>query len=386
MGKNVKKLTDEEIEQHKNENYQMMAAISGKSISEFVGNEVHRGNYGTKDCLVKQMFLKNLVEPITSRELFETLRKQGYDAKYTTFCGLLYRYQDYGYVEKKSAKKPFLFGLTDEGLRHARNPYLAREELARKRMNFIFSQIEKELVDHPEALKALVEALTQMNIGSPIGSGVTVASNSGSQYSNNDLGNNEELKRELNNKIFNSDFWKNTNDNKLQLLVNGILNDSLTTEEREELLIDALDQAANSHKGSIVFKQQEYTPGKSIGLRNYYTILINAINNFVTKSTYEAIPFRFIKVDNQIRLKSISESGIYKNNDDGTILDFDYVNRNWFHNQMKIKTETSNKELTFFYIGGNSRIKITTMSSTDYDKVKNKKQQQQTLRIKTSDQ
>ncbi|MPM97572.1 hypothetical protein SDC9_144747 [bioreactor metagenome] len=122
----------------------------------------------------------------------------------------------------------------------------------------------------------------------------------------------------------------------------------------------------------MVFKQQEYTPSKSIGLRNYYTILINAINNFVTKSTYEAIPFRFIKVDNQIRLKSISESGIYKNNDDGTILDFDYVNRNWFQNQMKIKTETGNKELTFFYIGGNSRIKITTMSFNDYEKAKGK--------------
>ena len=104
---------------------------------------------------MKQLFLKNLVEPISSRQLFETLKKQGYDAKYTTFCGLLNRYQDYGYAEKKTQKKPFLFGLTSLGHQHAKNPYLARDELARKRMEFIYEQIEKELADHPEALKNL---------------------------------------------------------------------------------------------------------------------------------------------------------------------------------------------------------------------------------------
>lgn len=383
MVKKSNKLTDEEIEEHKNENYQMMAAISGKPISEFVGNEVHRGNYGTKDCLVKQMFLKNLVEPISSRQLFETLRKQGYDAKYTTFCGLLYRYQDYGYVEKKSAKKPFLFGLTDEGLRHAKNPYLAREELARKRMNFIFSQIETQLIEHPEALKNLVETITQMNIGSPIGSGVTVASNSGSQY--NDNFGNEELKQELNSKIFNNEFFKNADELKLKTLIDGILDPCLTQEEKQELMLDAFQEAVKSNK-TMIFKQQEYQSNKPIGERRYYEVMVKAVNQLISRSTYEAIPFRFIRVGNDIRLKSIAESGTYRNNQDGTILDFDYVNRNWFQNQMKIKTETGNKELTFFYIGGNSRIKITTMSSTDYDKVKNKKQQQQTLRIKTSDQ
>ena len=117
-------------------------------------------------------------------------------------------------------------------------------------------------------------------------------------------------------------------------------------------------------------------------MRVYYEYLVNGINHIVTRPLYEKIPFRFIKVGNQIRLKSISESGTYRNNNDGTILDFDYVNRNWFQNQMKIKTETSNNELTFFYIGGNSRIKITTMSVTDYNNVNNKKHP--TLRFKTS--
>ncbi|WP_410509743.1 hypothetical protein RSJ42_05865 [Methanosarcina hadiensis] len=369
MGKNGKKLTEEEIEERRNETYKMMAAISGKPISELMDNEVHRGNYGEKDCLIKQMFLKNLVEPISSRQLFETLRKQGYDAKYTTFCGLLYRYQDYGYVEKKSAKKPFLFGLTDEGLRHDKNPYLAREELARKRMNFIYSQIEKELVNHPEALKNLVETITQMNIGSSNYNPVIVGA--GSQYHDN-FGN-EELKREIGNNIYNKDFWKSTDNEKLKSLVNGILNGSLSYEDKEQLLIDALDEAANSHKGSIVV-QKKYNPSKSIGERRYYEYLIKGINQPVTRSIYEAIPFRFIMVANEIRLKSIPESGIYNNNQDGKIMDFDYVLRNVFQNRMMIKAQNNDNELIFFYTDGYTNYKITTMSLNDYNKVKNKSQ------------
>lgn len=377
MGKKVKNLSDEEIEEHKNENYQMMAAISGKPISEFVGNEVHRGNYGEKDCLVKQLFLKNLVEPISSRRLFETLKKQGYDAKYTTFCGLLYRYQDYGYVEKKSAKKPFLFGLTSEGKLHAKNPYLAREELARKRMNFIYSQIETQLIEHPEALKNLVETITQMNIGSSNSNPVIVGA--GTSYNDN-LGS-EELRKEFEGKIFDSNFWKNTDNEKLKGLVNGILNGSLSYEDKEQLLIDALDEAANSHKGSIIFKQQEYVSSKSIGLRNYYEYLIKGINRSVTKPLYEAIPFRFIKVDNEIRLKSISEAGTYRNNNDAKELDFDYVNRQLFQNQMMIKTQKNDNELIFFYTNGYLKYQITTMSFNDYEKAKSKSQSGIKLKI-----
>ncbi|WP_410510172.1 hypothetical protein RSJ42_08655 [Methanosarcina hadiensis] len=376
MVKKSNKLTDEEIEQHKNENYQMMAAISGKPISEFVGNEVHRGNYGEKDCLIKQSFLKNLVEPISSRQLFETLKKQGYDAKYTTFCGLLYRYQDYGYVEKKTSKKPFLFGLTDEGLRHARNPYLAREELARKRMEFIYSQIETQLIEHPEALKNLVETITQMNIGSPIGSGVTVASNSGSQY--NDNFGNEELKQELNSKIFNNEFFKNADELKLKTLIDGILDPCLSQEEKQELLLDALQEARNTFKGSMVVSKQYNPNPKSEGLRKYYDYMIKGINHPVTKSLYESIPFRFIKVDNEIRLKSVTESGTYRNNNDGNELDFDLVNQRFFYNKMQIKTRNNGKELEFYYavVDGKGawgfNRKITTMSYSDYEKAKGK--------------
>lgn len=380
MGKNVKKLTEEEIEEHRNETYQMMAAISGKPISELIGESPKRGNYGEKDCLVKQLFLKNLVEPISSRQLFETLRKQGYDAKYTTFCGLLNRYQDYGYVEKKTSKKPFLFGLTDKGIRHIKNPYLAREELARKRMNFIFSQIERELIDHPQALKALVESIVQMNIGSPIGSGVTV-SNSGSQYSQNDIG--SELQHDLEYQIFTPDFFRNADEGKLKALVDGILDNSLSDDQKKQLLLDAFEEAIKSQK-TITVKQPEYQSSKPVGERKYYELLINAENKLVSKSTYEAIPFRFIRVGREIRLKSRSEAGTYRNNKDSKDLEFEEVNREYFQNRMTIKTKLipEKREREFFYVGGNSKIKITTMSFDDYEKAKNVKQP--TLRIKTN--
>src|SRR5688572_30697708 len=113
-------------------------------------------------------------------------------------------------------------------------------------MNFIFSQIETKLIEHPDALKNLVETITQMNIGSPIGSGVTVASNSGSQY--NDNFGNEELKQELNSKIFNNEFFKNADELKLKTLIDGILDPCLTQEEKQELMLDAFQEAVKSNK------------------------------------------------------------------------------------------------------------------------------------------
>lgn len=383
MVKKVTKLSDEEIEEHRNENYQMMAAIAGKSVSELIDENPKRGNYGEKDCLVKQMFLKNLVEPITSRRLFETLKKQGYDAKYTTFCGLLNRYQKYGYIEKKTSKKPFLFGLTSEGLRHAKNPYLAREELARKRMEFVFSEIEKQLAEHPEALKNLVETISGMNIGTPIGSGGVAGTpvSGGNQYSNNDLGS---MKEELESRIFDKEFWKNSDNEKLKSLVDDLLDPCLPQEEKEQLLIDALDEARNTYKGSMIL-QKQYIPSKPVGERKYYSILANSINHPVTKSLYDAIPFRFMRVGKEIRLKSRNENGLYRNNKDGNELKFDEVNRQYFQNIMTIKTKPNpeKRELEFYYVGGNFGCMITTMSYDDYEKAKNKHQPTLKLKINT---
>lgn len=358
------KLDESEQKEKQIENYKMMSAVSGIPLNQIMDEDV-KSNYNEKDCMIKQLYLKNMINPITSNELWNLLKSQGYDGKNSTFRGMLNQYQRYKYVRKVNEKKPFLYQITQLGNEHIKNPYLAREEGVRRYKEFQLNKLKEIIENYPELFKSIYENVHGAQ-NSIFSAGNVVAG--GSQYSPNDIG--SELQQELESQIFIPDFFKNADEGKLKSLVDGILDNSLSDEQKKQLILDALDQARTNN--TMVFKQQEYTPSKSIGLRNYYTILINAINNFVTKSTYEAIPFRFIKVDNQIRLKSISESGIYKNNDDGTILDFDYVNRNWFQNQMKIKTETGNKELTFFYIGGNSRIKITTMSFNDYEKAKGK--------------
>lgn len=383
------KLSQAEIEEHKKqnilENAKINSFITGIPLSDLIDSSSKRVNYGEKDCLVKQLYLKNLVEPITSRELFEALKRQGYDAKYTTFCGLLNRYQDYGYVEKKTLKKPFLFGLTDEGIRHIKNPYLAREELARKRMNFIYSQIEKELVDHPEALKALLESITQMNIGSPIGSNV-IDSNSGN-YNANDIGSNEELMKEINTKITDSNFWKNIDYNKIEQLITTATSGKLTDEE-SELLADIVHQATNSNKGSMIINR-EHNPSKPVGLRKYYTILVKAENRLVSKSTYESLPFRFIKVGNELRIRSQMESGLYEKNKDAIEVRFELVNNIYFYNRMSIimKYNQQKKEYLYYYavVDGKGNcgfaLPITTISYNDYEKVQKQIKGEMKLKI-----
>lgn len=101
-----------------------LTSITGKSMYELVDNGFKHENFPENYCLIKQMYLKNLVKPITSRELFEMLKKQGYEGKYSTFRGLLNNYQKYGYVCKINAKKPFLYVLTEVGIKHIENPKL----------------------------------------------------------------------------------------------------------------------------------------------------------------------------------------------------------------------------------------------------------------------
>ena len=78
----VKKLTDEEIEEYKHDNYQMMAAVSGKSLSELLGETPDRSNFNENYCLIKQMYLKACVEPISSKATcMLTLQKTGIQSK-----------------------------------------------------------------------------------------------------------------------------------------------------------------------------------------------------------------------------------------------------------------------------------------------------------------
>ena len=156
-----KKLSNDEIEERKKQNIlesaKMNSCISGKTLSDLIEPTSHRGNYGDKDCMVKQQFLKNLVEPATSRELFETLKRQNYTGNYNTFRGLLFRYQKYGYVQKLNNKKPFTYGLTDKGIQHARNPYLSREEGIRRYRDFQNQRFAELINNDPATFKQIYE-------------------------------------------------------------------------------------------------------------------------------------------------------------------------------------------------------------------------------------
>jgi hypothetical protein len=236
----------------------------------------------------------------------------------------------------------------------------------------------KELIEgEPETFKQLYESI----FGAQIINTVVAGSPAPERI--------EELTHDLENKIYSSDFWKNSDNEKIKSLVDGILDPCIPEEERKQLLADALDEAVKSHKGSMIFKQQEYNPSKSVGMRDYYKILANCINEVITRSTYEAIPFRFIYIPSkkQLRLEAEAIAGKYRNNGDGIILDFDYLNKNLFGSRMYITTERQGNEMVFYYTRMNGNViakqyEITTMSLTDYEKAKNKKQP--TLIIKTN--
>lgn len=375
MGKKQKKLTEEEIEEYRNGTYQMMAAMSGKPISELMGESPSRPNYDENYCLTKQMYLKNCAEPISSRQLYELLQKQGYKAKYSTYRGLLNNYMKYGYIKKVNAKKPFLYILTDKGKLHVKNPFIAVDENIQRYRNMLLQKMKELIEGQPELFKSIYESIfgAQPVINTVVAGGTSYTPNN---YS-------DDIIHEIENKIYSNDFWKNSDNEKLKSLVDGILDPCLTQEEKQELLIDAFSEAVKSNK-TMVFKQQEYNSSKPIGQRHYYEYLVSAVDKLVTKPLYEKIPFRFIRVGNELRLKSRSESGIYQNNKDANELDFDYVNRQYFQNRMMIKKIPNNekREHDFYYANGNFGRKITTISFDDFDNVKGKPRS--TLKIKSS--
>lgn len=371
------KLTEEEM---KLENYKMMSAISGKPLNDFIGHN-EKSNYNEKDCMIKLMYLKNMLNPISSNELFNVLKSQGYDKNNSTFRVMLNQYQKYNYVRKVNNKKPFLYQITDLGNQHIKNPYLAREEGIKRYREFQLNKLKQIIEEQPELFKSIYESIfgTQNSI-------INNVVNSGSPYSGARI---EELKDELESKIFSNDFWKNSDNDKLKTLVDGILDPCLSEEEKQEILLDAFNEAINSNKGSMIL-QKQYNPSKPVGMRNYYEILVKCINQVVSKSTYEAIPFRFIYIPNkrELRLESEAIAGKYRNNQDGTVLGFDYLNEYFFGGRMYITTGRQGDEIVFYYTKMNGNViakqyQITTMSLTDYEKAKNVKQP--TLKIKVSD-
>lgn len=358
----IKKLDESEQKEMQLENYKMLSALSGKSVNDLMGDGI-QNNYPEKDCLVKQLYLKNCINPTSSKELWESLKKQGYNAKHTTFRGLLNQYQRYKYIKKTNDKKPFLYQVTEIGYQHIKNPYLAREEGIKRYREFQLHKLKEIIEDEPEVFKNIYESIhgaqnliiNTMNAGS-----------AGSQYS----GASPEKIEEYKEKINDDGFLQNVNEDKIKELI------ELGDPELLTGFFINLNDYHQRHKSSMTFKQQEYVSNKPVGLRAYYEYLVAGIDKFVTRSLYEKIPFRFIKVGNDIRLKSIPESGTYSNNQDGKIMDFDYVLRNVFQNRMMIKAQKNDNELIFFYTDGYTNYKITTMCLNDYNKVKNKSQSQ----------
>ncbi|KKG13055.1 hypothetical protein EO92_07740 [Methanosarcina sp. 2.H.A.1B.4] len=384
MGKKLPILTKEEQDEKKLEYYQTMSVFTGKSISELRGDEKYKDNYPNNDCKSKELILKNCAEPITSRELWDLIQRQGYAGKYKTFTSLLVRYHKAGFIEK-SNNKPVEYQLSEFGIQNAKSPKMLREKCIRRYHEFQNQKLANIINNDPVKFKEIYESIVSSIGGSvcSVGSSVSV----GNQYSSNDFGS-EELKQELNSKIFDNEFFKNADEGKLKTLVDGILKGSLTTEEREELLIDALQEAVNSHKGSMVLNRESKS-SKPDGERKYYKILVKSIDKPVTKFLYKEIPFVFIFVSskNELRLESESIAGRYRNNKDAIFIDFDLVNQRFFHNNMQIKTKNNGKELEFYYavVDGKGtwgfNRKITTMSFSDYQKALNKSRKQ-TVKIK----
>ena len=210
MVKKVKKLSEEEIEEYKYENFQMMAAMSGKTISELIGESPSRPNFNENYCLVKQMYLKNCVEPILSKDLFKTLKNQGYKAKYSTFRGLVNNYMKYGYIRKINAKKPFLYVLTDEGKLHAKNPFILVDENIQRYREFQLQKLKELIENYPELFKNIYESIhgAQSIINN------IVAGSAGSQYS----GATERIE-EYRDKINDDGFLQSVDENKIKELI-----------------------------------------------------------------------------------------------------------------------------------------------------------------------
>jgi hypothetical protein len=374
MVKKVKKLSEEEIEEYKHENYQMMAAMSGKHVSELMGEPSSRPNFKHNYCLIKQMYLKNCSEPISSRQLYELLQNQGYKAQYNTFRGLVNNYMKYGYIRKVNAKKPFLYVLTDEGKLHAKNPYIVVDENLRK-YNEVQNQKILEIINNdPDKFKEIYESVFGKQSFNNFMGFVASGGNSDTEI-NDDNHYTDEQKHEIEGKIYDKDFWKDADFEKITELIKAATFEKLNSDQCE-MMAEAILEARDTYKGSMILQQPVYSKTKPEGERHYYKILANNIGNKVTKEMFEKINYKFfyIKSTREVRLKYFTECGLYRNNNDAEDIVYERAVEKLFKGNMIITKENNGKELVFYYSGGRigrcssacASYKITTMSYDDY--------------------
>lgn len=377
------KLSQEEQKKLKLENYKLISAISGKSINELMNEEYYNDNYPNNDCRSKEIILRNLYNPCTSRQLFELVKYQGYEGKYKTIRSLLVRYQRAGFIKKLNNEKPIIYGLTDFGIQNAKNPKMLRERCIRKYHEFQNEKLAELINNDPERFKEIYKLAVGVNSGNTFGS--VGGSGSGNyQYLENDFGNRESRIEEMREKIKDDGFLQDLNLDKIEELVKLGDTDLLT-----DFYIN-LNDYHKRQKGPMVL-QREHAPSKPEGLRDYYTVIVKATNHLVSKPTYEKIPFRFISVGNkqELRLKSTSEAGTYRNNRDAVELGFEYVNSKYFYNRMSIimKFNSQKKEYMFYYavVDGKGNcgfaLPITAISYNDYEKVQKQIQGEMKLKI-----
>lgn len=376
------KLSAEEQEQMKLENYKMLSAISGKNLNDFIGNN-DKNNYNDKDCKSKEIILNNLYNPSTSKELFENIKNNGYGGKYKTVRSLLVRYQKAGFIKKLNNEKPIIYGLTPFGVQNAKSPKMLREQCIRRYHEFQNEKLAELINKDPERFKEIYKLAVGVNSGNTFGS--VGGSGSGNyHYSENDFGNRESRIEEMREKIKDDGFLQDLNLDKIEELVKLGDTDLLT-----DFYIN-LNDYHKRQKGPMVL-QREHAPSKPEGLRDYYTVIVKATNHLVSKPTYEKIPFRFISVGNkqELRLKSTSEAGTYRNNRDAVELGFEYVNSKYFYNRMSIimKFNSQKKEYMFYYavVDGKGNcgfaLPITAISYNDYEKVQKQIQGEMKLKI-----
>ncbi|MFW6002085.1 MAG: hypothetical protein ACOCQD_01990 [archaeon] len=366
-----------ESEEMMNKYYAMTSSLTGKSIKELQGNQF-KNNYNEKDCKSKEIILKTLNKPMTSRQLWNIISNAGYEGKYDTFTSLLVRYRKYGYIEKVNNTKPFIYGLTSLGYEHSKNPYIAREEQRRQYRTFLYDKIGEILKDSPEIMQSLIETLTGMNLGgnSGIGGGTgggVSANNNGSYF--NDFGSekdNHELIKEVKDNLNDKDYLETIKEKELKELTSNVIKIG-----DENLLNEFVKRMRNTKKylGGSPLSDKKYKPNKSTGIRKYYYALISCINKRVTKSVYEKIPFKFIIVGGKgLRLQSKNIAGTYVNNKDAFPPPFDYINKNYFKSKMKIratKNNNSNNIKFYYFEDGNksNEYLITEMNIKDFNKI-----------------
>ena len=361
----VKKLTDEEIEEYKHENYQMMAAVARKPLSELMGETSKRPNFNENYCLIKQMYLKNCVDPISSKQLYDVLRNQGYKAKNSTFRGLLNYYVKNGYIQKTNAKKPFLYVLADEGKLHAKNPFILVDENIIRYQNFQLNKIGELLLNQPEILKQLIEDITNMNLGSSNFGGTSGGSLSSvggqSGFTANDYGGIEEMKA----KIEDDGFLQNLDEDKIKALV------ALGDPELMTDFVINLQDYHQRHKSVMNLNPNNIPTGRvndKKSMPNYFPEMFNSFGKDVTEKLFNLIPYRFYrhKATGKIRISGRNEAGNYAKNNDGVLIEYQTILRDIFSGVFKIdgvKTIENNEEIIKVYYY-NSQIKFHILNAS----------------------